>query len=151
MDCTLATIDNGIKHTLGLEGTKDTVPLFHSFVLFHSIHSFSVSFIHFLPKQMETFYLLKNVASFLRPSEKDAAFLSLPVDITYFFFCIISILLFSYGYIINIVFSNYVLQLSGAIVWGHFSQKLFSKKSLMLNNNFLIGKNHFLFVFKLTT
>lgn len=71
MDCTLATIDNGVKHILGLEGTKDTVLYF--------IHSFYS--IHFLPKQMETFYLLKNVASFLRPSAKDAAFLSLPVKI----------------------------------------------------------------------
>lgn len=72
MDCTLATIDNGIKHILGLEGTKDTVPYFiHSFYSILFIQ-FSVSFIHFLPKQMDTFYLLNNVASFLRPSAKDA-------------------------------------------------------------------------------
>lgn len=50
MDCTLATIDNGVKHILGLEGTKDTVLYF--------IHSFySILFIHSFPPQADGNFL----------------------------------------------------------------------------------------------
>ena len=72
---------------------------------------------------MRNFCLLRNaailllffldVAVLLRPSAKDAAsespFLSLPVGITHFFFCI-SIFLVPYRYTINIESSYYLLQ-----------------------------------------